>query len=347
MECFAGVQAGQTYAQIGKKLGITERTVTFHLHNGRDKLGASTVTHAITMALQQGLLSNDTSHHSSEKPPQSDETTFPPQDSALSPTDLAMTQWKVSQMSEMISAIAHHWRQPLTVISLSIQNILEEYKANELTAASLEEISAIALASVGKMSQTIFDLTAHSYLCSGLHSTCALRETMETVCFLYPELEALQIEVTGYFLKQRPKPVHLWRASNRRLMVNLPMAGLRQVIFNLIANARDAIIAKRRVSAHHFAGSIRIKVKVVNDFVAISVEDNGGGIQSGALKRIFEPFFTTKERCVGTGIISGSGLGLYQAKLLVEAQAGGTIYAKNGTNGAVITIALPIAENTQ
>lgn len=339
-ECLAGIQEGLTYAKIGQRLGITGRTVMFHLHNCRDKLGASTVAHASALALQHGFVRNELVLG---KPTQS------PQNAAVhaasdTPSDtVAIIQWKIAQMGEMLSALAHHWRQPLTAISLAIQNILEEYKANELTIDGLEQTAAAALSSVGQLSQTIFDITSHSYLRDGLHMVCALQESIEIAHFLLPELKALHIELTGHFLKQKPKPAAQWKTGKTHLLVKFPIAGLRQVIGNLLANARDAIIMKRRAIGHHFTGSIQVSIKIVNDFVVITVEDNGGGIQSGALKRIFEPFFTTKERCVGTGIISGAGLGLYQAKLLVEAQAGGTIDARNGVSGAAVTVTLPIA----
>ncbi len=50
-ECLGLVRDGLTYAQIGRRLNITERTVTFHLQNAKQKLGVSTLAQAIAIAL--------------------------------------------------------------------------------------------------------------------------------------------------------------------------------------------------------------------------------------------------------------------------------------------------------
>jgi LuxR family transcriptional regulator, activator of conjugal transfer of Ti plasmids len=50
-ECLGLVREGLTYAQIARRLNITERTVTFHLQNTKQKLGVSTLAQAIAIAL--------------------------------------------------------------------------------------------------------------------------------------------------------------------------------------------------------------------------------------------------------------------------------------------------------
>lgn len=51
IECLTFVRQGLTYAQIAIRLEITERTVTFHLQNAKQKLGVSNLPHAIAKAL--------------------------------------------------------------------------------------------------------------------------------------------------------------------------------------------------------------------------------------------------------------------------------------------------------
>lgn len=71
---------------------------------------------------------------------------------------------------------------------------------------------------------------------------------------------------------------------------------LEQVMVNLIQNACDAlteISGPKRLS---------IKGKRQDDFVIVSVEDNGPGIPQNLRNKIFEPFFTTKEEGKGTGL---------------------------------------------
>ncbi len=88
---------------------------------------------------------------------------------------------------------------------------------------------------------------------------------------------------------------------------------LRQVLSNLIANSIDAMPN---------GGTIRLIVREATDpkspagkSLRITVADNGTGIAPQVLKRVFEPFFTTK-------VDTGTGLGLWVSKELVEKQGG-------------------------
>lgn len=86
---------------------------------------------------------------------------------------------------------------------------------------------------------------------------------------------------------------------------------IEQIFFNLIVNACQAI---KKVKIER--GVIKVSGKKIPNGVEITIEDNGPGIPSDILPKIFEPFYTTKD--------TGSGLGLYITKQLVE-KCGGTI----------------------
>jgi signal transduction histidine kinase len=107
---------------------------------------------------------------------------------------------------------------------------------------------------------------------------------------------------------------------------------LKQVLVNLVQNARDAGAGARRTVTN-------VRVSITDQASAISLDfvDDGPGIPADILPRVFDPFFTTKEA------VHGVGLGLFVAEGLVRA-AGGTITARNGSAphaGAAFHIELP------
>ncbi|PID84891.1 MAG: hypothetical protein CSB13_10880 [Chloroflexi bacterium] len=120
---------------------------------------------------------------------------------------------------------------------------------------------------------------------------------------------------------------------------------LTQVLINLLINARDAM--------KQTGGTIRIKTWMVpsgfmlpgsnldscsrelatSDHYAVSVSDDGPGIDPEVLGNIFEPFFTTKTNGTGTG------LGLFIAKRIVE-QHNGRLWAENNLDGGASFVVL-------
>ena len=110
---------------------------------------------------------------------------------------------------------------------------------------------------------------------------------------------------------------------------------LMQVLFNLMSNAREAILGAKG------GGRVVIRTTPLEQggkyFGVVELIDDGPGIPNENLPRIFEPFFTTKE--------SGSGYGLYLAREILSQQAA-TITASNVEGGgARFTIAIPAAES--
>jgi signal transduction histidine kinase len=110
---------------------------------------------------------------------------------------------------------------------------------------------------------------------------------------------------------------------------------LKQVLLNLVQNAREAITQQPRAASA--PGRITITVRDDAGRVMIDVTDDGPGIPADVLPRIFDPFFTTK------GAVHGVGLGLFVAEGLVRT-AGGRLTASNAAGGgASFHVELPAA----
>lgn len=107
---------------------------------------------------------------------------------------------------------------------------------------------------------------------------------------------------------------------------------LQQVVYNLILNARDAMLGKQ--------GRLKIATDAGNDqIVKITVADSGPGIDPAILTKIFDPYFTTKSKSDETR--GGSGLGLAVTKHILQ-RAGGTIRVESELGkGTSFTIELP------
>jgi signal transduction histidine kinase len=105
-----------------------------------------------------------------------------------------------------------------------------------------------------------------------------------------------------------------------------------QILVNLLANARDAVMATA-------AGARRIAIAVRPGdpgFFEVLVEDNGCGIDPGNLEKIFQLGFTTKPE--------GHGLGLhYSACAALELHGKLTARSAGAGSGAAFSLVLPVA----
>lgn len=103
---------------------------------------------------------------------------------------------------------------------------------------------------------------------------------------------------------------------------------LNQVWTNLIDNSLDAMEVNSK-------GRLEIKTKLDNEYVEVSITDNGPGIPDEIKGRIFDPFFTTKE------IGKGTGLGLDVVSRIVR-QHGGSIKVNSIAGSTAFIVCFPI-----
>jgi len=112
---------------------------------------------------------------------------------------------------------------------------------------------------------------------------------------------------------------------------------IEQVIFNLVANARDAVIRGKKAGSGAAKPAIAIRSFYENERVTLTVADNGSGIPKDILDKIFEPFFTTKE--VG----SGMGLGLSISYGIVKEYNGNIDIQSKEDEGTTVKLTFPCA----
>jgi aconitate hydratase len=103
-----------------------------------------------------------------------------------------------------------------------------------------------------------------------------------------------------------------------------------QVLLNIITNAKDAF-CKEPIKNK----TILITAIKEHHSVKITITDNAGGIKANPIEKVFEPYFTTKKE-------SGTGIGLYMSKIIIEKNMNGKLDVSNTQEGTSFTIILPI-----
>ena len=122
-------------------------------------------------------------------------------------------------------------------------------------------------------------------------------------------------------------------------VVEIHSRELMQVYINIIKNAKEALVEKNTCdsgTANHYIKDYKITIDIYEDGDSIitSIKDNALGIDKNIISKIFDPYFTTK------GTKSGTGLGLYMSKTIVEKHLYGTLDVENIDDGACFKIIL-------
>ena len=227
---------------------------------------------------------------------------------------LLIRQNKLASMGEMISLIAHQWRQPLSAINGVVLELYVDYKKEKLPPERLDkhldEIEKIT----AYLSKTIHDFTSFFAI------------NKESVSFFVEDVITQAINLTTISSYKNIEII-----NNKKESIELKgfKSELIQSLLVLLNNAIFAC-AKNRVKGEIIIDTYRLK-----NYVYISVSDNAGGIPKENLKKIFDPYFTTKEKSGGTG------LGLYILKLIVEDSMNGKVLVENGDKGAIFTLQIP------
>lgn len=227
-------------------------------------------------------------------------------------------QSRLATMGEMVSMIAHQWRQPLASISaisgtLSLDIIMENYRA-DFFQKELDSIDELAQ----HLSSTIDDFRdffkTDKELCYEEIKTIVEKSFK----IIAPTLEARRITFDN--------------SIGDNIFVNTYVSEMKQVLLNIMKNAEDVLVEKKIQNP-----TIWIRGTEHNGFAELIIEDNAGGISNEVINRIFEPYFTTKKSKDGTG------LGLYMSKIIVEEHCKGKLSVENGEYGAKFTITIPLS----
>ncbi len=218
---------------------------------------------------------------------------------------------KMKNLGEMSAGIAHELNQPLNAIKMGSQ--LLELVAEGRVCLEEEDIkTAVCEISrqVNRAAEIIQRLREFGRKSDLEREKFSINQPLESVLRIIGRQLALQnIEVLTDLDHNLP-----------------PVCGqfnrLEQVVFNLLTNARDALMLK---PDHNRARRIDIRTYQEGKWVVLSVTDNGIGITDHIKENIFEAFFTTKEMGEGMGLGLSISAGIIQdhgGKIQVESRPG-------------------------
>ncbi len=221
---------------------------------------------------------------------------------------------RTAAMGEMISMIAHQWRQPLSVINTIIATLKIKKDLDMLSDEVIDTSYQKIEVTVRYLSDTIDDFRNFFKQNKELKTTSIQTVFEKSTHFLYDEMEINAIEYSHEIAD-----IQIITYQNE----------LVQSIINILKNSIDAfkekIIDKQKIS---------VKAYEINSYVTIMIEDNAGGIKEAILNKVFEPYFSTKSK-------NGTGLGLYVCKTIIEEHLKGKITIKSMGGKTTTFIELP------
>ncbi len=246
---------------------------------------------------------------------------------------LLMQQSRFAAMGQMIAAVAHQWKQPLSALSLLAQSLNEEADDR----AAVMEYSDQMLEQIAFMNQTLSEFSAF-FRQRGEPESFDLRQVALSVfALLAAQLRADQLTYEA-LIWEGSEAVTLEDALKKgddRFVVTGYPGELKQVLLNLVINAREAVLDRRKRGAIDSRPPIALWLQAGERRIWLRVRDRGGGVDDALRNRIFEPYFTTKGE-------KGTGIGLYIAHEIVVRRFGGTIWYEPIEEGSEFIIDIPL-----
>jgi two-component system sensor histidine kinase PilS (NtrC family) len=242
---------------------------------------------------------------------------------------------RLAAVGELSAGMAHEIRNPLASIRGAIEMLSKDLTLTDYQARLMD----IALREADRLNHLLTDFLQFA------HPREVKRQPVPVAEFLADTVEVFLREADNR-VGVRPRleaPIDLYADGDPAL--------LRQVVWNLLLNARDAMpaggdlwITARPVQ---FPEALSPQGKSAEDrtvtkdgcasgAVEICFEDTGGGIPKDVIHRIFEPFFTTKSQ--------GTGLGLSTVYRIVEAHEGAIQVQSEEGKGSTFIVWIPASQ---
>jgi len=228
-------------------------------------------------------------------------------------------QIRFNAIRELLSNIAHQWRQPLNVLAANLQNMEMLHEFDQLSEEQIHQSIKKSMKLITQMSAVI-DSFRGAFDNSTIEEDISIQKSVESALKIITDmLEAKDIVVkvdikTDSIIKGRPNEFN-------------------EVLLHIINNAIDAFEKNSIKNPYILIAAHK------NDRTAeLSISDNAGGIDETTLQSVYEPYSTTKFKS------SGIGMGLFIAKTTIVHHMQGNLELKNVDEGVKCTITLPLKQ---
>lgn len=231
--------------------------------------------------------------------------------------------YRMVEFGRLTSGLMHDLTNPLTALSLNIENMTRSHAAHHAASKAFREISE----DIERAKQVVEHMTR-------LTQSVRKHLAREGSCEVFSVRQCVEGVMDVMRSYARPRRVALSLETQEVRTLGDP-ASLGQVVSNLVSNAIEAF--------DHDTGEVerRVVVRVSHsqEYIRLEVEDNGPGIPQQTCEKIFEPFFSTKSKS------NGLGIGLALSKRVIEQDFGGSIAVERPPQGGTrFVVSFPIRE---
>lgn len=215
---------------------------------------------------------------------------------------------RLASLGKLSAGIAHEVRNPLTGISL----LLDDLHDKPGFCAEDKDMLSRALAEIERVERLISALLNYSSPVRSDFREGNITQLLKDILLLMRR----QAEKQGVELNVFYSPLPQFKFDPEKI---------RQALINILKNALEVLES---------GGVISIKTECHDTNATITIHDNGPGISEQDLPLIFEPFFTRKG--------AGTGLGLSITQRIIEEHHGVLTVESDDSNGTTFRIALPL-----
>ena len=242
---------------------------------------------------------------------------------------------------EVARRLAHEIKNPLTPIQLSAERLAMKLgnRLNETDAAMLMRSTNTIVNQVASLKKMVDDFREYARTPPAQMQHIDINELADEVLMLYGW------DSTGGMMRDDGQSVRIEVELDPELpIIEGDPTQLRQVMHNLLSNARDAASQDRPIEEARIYVQTRLMRSANEDgtedlAVRLTISDNGPGFAPQVMSRVFEPYVTTKA--------TGTGLGLAIVKKIIEEHGGRIDISNRREGGARISILFThLAEST-